>query len=173
MEQKKNMEQKKKRVVTKIGNIFCVEIDNKQKSYFQYIANDLTELNSSVIRVFKKRYPIDSNPSMEEIVSDEVDFYVHTVLSVGVKRGGWYKVGTSKNIGDTENIYFRFYSDVNYAGTGQTKAYYWSVWKINEPSQFIGEMKEQYQDYNIGPVFPYFIVVDKIKTGKFSFNLLD
>ena len=38
------MEQKKKRVVTKIGNIFCVEIDNKQKSYFQYVANDLTVL---------------------------------------------------------------------------------------------------------------------------------
>lgn len=165
--------EKKKRIVTKIGNIFCVEIANQYKCYFQYVANDLTELNSSVIRVFKKRYPIDSSPSMEEIVKDDVYFYVHTILSIGIKEGAWYKVGTCKEIGDVEHIYFRFYSDVNYGGTGKTKSNTWTVWKINEPMIFIGEMTEQYRNYDIGPVFPYSIVIDKIKTGKFSYNLLD
>ena len=48
-----------KRIITKIGDIFCVEVDNDYKCYFQYVANDMTVLNSSVIRVFAKHYPID------------------------------------------------------------------------------------------------------------------
>lgn len=42
-----------KRIVTKIGNIFGAEIDGKYanidgkyKVYFQYIANDISQLNS-------------------------------------------------------------------------------------------------------------------------------
>ena len=55
-----------KRIVTKIGNVFCAEIDGKYKCFFQYIMNDLVQLNSSVIRVFKRRYPMDYKPDMEE-----------------------------------------------------------------------------------------------------------
>ena len=85
-----------KRVVTKIGNIFCAEIDGQYKCYFQYIANDLTELNSSVIRVFKRHYPIEYIPDFDKIVKDEVSFYDHTVLSVGIRYGYWSKVGESQ-----------------------------------------------------------------------------
>lgn len=45
-----------KRIVTKIGDVFCAEIDNRIKRYFQYIVNDMEQLNSSVIRVFKTHY---------------------------------------------------------------------------------------------------------------------
>ena len=161
------MEEKKKRVVTRIGDIFCVEIDDKYKAYFQYIAKDWEQLNSTVIRVFKNHYPIDSNPSMEEIVNDEVAFYAHTVLQVGFKIGTWYKVGNSKIIGDVENIYFKIYPDVNYGLTGQKKSYKWYVWKINHEWEAIGEMKEQFQHYDMGFVYPYFDIKEKIKTGKF------
>ena len=74
------MKERRKRIVTKIGDVFCAEIDGEFKAYFQYVANDLTQLNSSVIRVFKKRYPMDYVPVIEEIVKDEVLFYAHTVL---------------------------------------------------------------------------------------------
>ena len=103
----------KKRIVTKIGNVFCVEIKNEFKCYFQYVANDWEQLNSSVIRVFKKRYPIESTPAIDEIIQDEISFYVHTVLRAGIANGAWYKVGTSKEVGDTKNIMFRSYEDVN------------------------------------------------------------
>lgn len=43
-----------KRVLTKIGDVFEVKIDETSKKYFQYIANDMTQLNSDVIRGFKK-----------------------------------------------------------------------------------------------------------------------
>ena len=45
-----------KRIVTKIGDVFCIEIDGQYKCYFQYIANDMECLNSSVIRIFKENH---------------------------------------------------------------------------------------------------------------------
>lgn len=42
------------RVVTKVGDVFSVKLDNEMKKYFQLIAFDLTQLNSDVIRAFKK-----------------------------------------------------------------------------------------------------------------------
>ena len=47
-----------KRIVTKIGDVFCSEIDGQCKRFFQYFAIDSTMLNSSVIRVFKQHYPM-------------------------------------------------------------------------------------------------------------------
>lgn len=44
---------------TKIGDIFCVKLDNNRKKHLQYVASDLTQLNSDVIRVFKIVYPTD------------------------------------------------------------------------------------------------------------------
>ena len=65
------------RANTKIGDVFSVKIDNHSKKYFQYIISDLTQLNSDVIRAFKKVYLIDTNPDLSEIVNGEVEFYAH------------------------------------------------------------------------------------------------
>ena len=100
-----------KRIVTKIGDIFLVKLDNCQK-YFQYIADDMTILNSSVIRVFKKGYPLNSSLDMNEIASGEVDFYVHTVLKWGIQLGLWEKIGKNPQTGSTDHILFRSTKDV-------------------------------------------------------------
>lgn len=82
-----------KRIVTRIGNVFCVDIDNEFKSYFQYVISDLSYLNSSVIRVFKTRYPIDSKPKIDQIVRDEVAFMLilssepEFILAHGIRSG--------------------------------------------------------------------------------------
>ena len=73
------------RIVTKIGYVFCVDVDNQYKRFFQYIADDMTMLNTRVIRVFKRKYPMDYIPNMEEIVKDEVDFYAHTIIKFGIQ----------------------------------------------------------------------------------------
>jgi hypothetical protein len=39
-----------KRVITKVGGIYEVRLDENIKKYFQYITNDRTQLNSDVIR---------------------------------------------------------------------------------------------------------------------------
>ena len=84
--------EKPKRIVTKIGNVFCVQISPQEKKYFQYIANDMLQLNSSVIRVFERTYPTDQEPKLTDVVQGKVEFYAHTVLSWGIRLEKWTKV---------------------------------------------------------------------------------
>lgn len=160
-----------KRIVTKIGDLFCVEIDNEYKCYFQYVANDITILNSSVIRVFKKRYPLDYHPVMDEVVKDEVYFYAHTILKFGIYYNIWYKVGKHHYIGNPCDICFRMYNDIG--NPQMTKSYRWVIWKINQEQHFIGELSEEYKQMDLGIVLTYEDIVSKIKTGKFLLKHVD
>lgn len=143
------------RFVSRIGNIFCMEIDNEYKCYFQYIANDRTQLNSSVIRVFNKRYSLNDNPSMDEIINNSVLFYAHTVLKIGYLKKIWYKVGTHHDVGNTSNIIFR----------DQGLNLY--IWNINSPFVRVEKNVDEYEKYDLGYVFPYFCIVNKIKYNRF------
>ncbi len=53
------------RVDTKIGDLFCVPINDQEKRHFQLVAFDSTQLNSDVIRAFKKIYPIQDQPDIK------------------------------------------------------------------------------------------------------------
>ena len=153
-----------KRIVTKIGDIFRVWLDNGNQRFFQYVANDVTCLNSSVIRVFKKEYPADYSLKAEEIVEDEVDFYAHTVLKAGIVENAWEKVGKSPKTGDTEHIMFRMYE---YNATDH-KDRIWAMWQINKDEVIIGKLTEHYRKCSdIGLVFSYLRIVGRIKTGKY------
>ncbi len=160
-----------KRIITKIGDIFCVEVDNSYKCYFQYVANDMTVLNSSVIRVFAKHYPIDYIPIFDDIVNDKVYFYAHTILRFGILYNAWYKVGKHSNIGNPDEIYFRWFSDINFSEIN--KSYNWSIWIINKEMKYIGEMSEKYAHIDLGIVLTYEDIVNKIKTGKFILKHID
>jgi len=155
-----------KRIVTKIGDIFCVNIDGNRKRYFQYIANDLHQLNSSTIRVFKAEYPLDVEPSLDEIVTDGVDFYSHTILKFGIQENAWIKVGKSMNIGSFDSIMFRSATDYS---PPCLKSYHWYVWKLGqEESTHIGELTEEYANMNdYGGVYNYEWIVERIKTGHY------
>ncbi len=154
-----------KRIITRIGDIFCIEIDNEYKCYFQYIAKDLSQLNSSVIRVFKHHYPMEYEYDEQEVLSDEVNFYAHTILRIGIDNGTWYKVGKSKDVGDTSKIMFRFSSDFG-NGPHHIKSYHWYVWKIGEEYVHIGELTEGYKkNTDLGLVIQYCDVFNKIKNG--------
>jgi len=90
---------KQKKIVTKIGDVFCVEFADNTNGYFQFIAIDRRYMNSSVIRAFKTHYPIYADVWIEDIIKDEIDFYAHTVLRAGIDYDTWYKAGKSKEIG--------------------------------------------------------------------------
>lgn len=156
------MEEKKKRVVTRIGDIFCVE-NKEYKAYFQYIAIDFEYLNSSTVRVFKKRYSLDYEFNAEEVVQGEVEFYAHTMLQPGLKGGFWTKVGKSKDIGDIENVLFR---TTDWTPV-RMKSYRWYIGGINKKYVFIGELTEEYaaKTYEATLVPPIDIVM-RIETGK-------
>src|ERR1700712_582245 len=130
------------RISTKIGDIFSVKIGDKKK-YFQYIANDLTQLNSDVVRGFKMQYSVDSKPNLSDVIKSDVDFYAHCVIKLGVKMGLWEKVGNDEEVGDTKDILFRSASDyARKAGEEPIKvSSNWYVWKINDKDfSYIGKL---------------------------------
>ena len=164
-----------KRIVTKVGNVFCVEIDNEYKCFFQYIEKDILQLGSSVIRAFKTRYPMDYKPVIEDIVKDEILFYAHTILRVGIEYGAWYKVGKSKELGlsGLNNVMF---GDVfNYKATPNLQLIEvdylenWTIWKVNEERINIGVLPtEYYEIIEEGGVVPYDEVVTRFRIGYFK-----
>lgn len=165
-----------KRIVTKIGDIFCVEVENQSKRYFQYIVNDMEQLNSSVIRVFKTHYPMDHKPVCEEVVKDEVEFYAHTVLRAGIVYKAWYKVGRSKDIGNGEYMDVLFGTSQEFIAHSPTEiewvdpAENWCVWHINEPTKRIGKLTKEYQHVEIGSVVSYIDIVNRMRYGQYTFK---
>ena len=161
-----------KRIVTKIGNVFCAEIDGKYKCFFQYIMNDITQLNSSVIRVFKRRYPMDYKPDIEEIVSDDVLFYAHTILRVGIEFGAWYKVGKSMNLGEEKcrKVLFGYTHDTIFDEAGHPhQIIHWMVWHLGEDFVRIKKLPEKYyNDFEDGSIFTFMDIIERIKYGFFT-----
>ena len=156
-----------KRVVTKIGDVFSVKLDDNRTKYFQLVAFDLSQLNSDVIRAFKTVYPLDEKPNLSEIVNGEVEFYAHCGASIGVKLLLWEKVGHVSEIGDTNKILFR---DTDDCGNGKPyfKSTDWYVWHINEDFKYVGKLKGENRKAEIGIVVSPYGIVDRIKTGKYN-----
>ena len=159
------------RVAIKIGDVFEVPLEGKTKKYFQYVANDLTQLNSDVIRAFKTTYQADAKPALNEIIKDEVVFYAHCVIKWGVKMDLWKKIGNVNEVG-TVNVYFKGSSDSGRKiGEEPIKvSERWYVWKIND-DRFtpVGKLPEEYRNAEIGMVVSPKDVVDRMKTGEYSF----
>ena len=162
-----------KRIRTKIGDVFCVKLSDKEKRYFQLVAYDLTQLNSDVIRVFKRVYDMDANPLLSEIIKDEVDFYAHCVTKAGPKLSLWDKVGYISDVGDISRILFRETED-SCLGPGETEmvkvSHNWYVWHINDDEfTYVGKLTGEYRKADIGLVVTPYDIVDRIKTGKYQF----
>ena len=160
------------RVYTKTGDVFSVKIDETHKKYFQLIAYDLTQLNSDVIRAFKRVYPADSSPALSEIVEGEVEFYAHCVTRAGVKLGLWEKVGSNKNVGDINHILFRGTSDCGKRIDGELVKISsdWYIWHINDRNfTDVGKLKGENRKAEIGVVVNPYDIVDRITTGKYNF----
>ncbi len=159
------------RIINKIGDVFEVKITENTKKYFQYIATDMTMLNSSVIRAFKKTYAIIDNPNVESIINDEVDFYVHVVLRWGIQMGFWQKIGKNMNIGTIENILFRRCKDY---GVKQGEepiriSHQWCVWRINDDTfTYVGELEGENRKAEIGIVIDAPSIVHRMKTGEYD-----
>ncbi len=166
-----------KRIVTKIGDVFCTEIDGKYKYFFQYIANDMTQLNSSVIRAFKTRYPINYTPVIEDIVKDEVSFYAHTVLRAGIQYNAWYKVGKSAETGIDELnkvifslTCFNLYIPPKLIPVNPLEN--WQIWHINDKFIEVGKLPEKYHEIvELGIVMPYNQIINRIKHGYYTAEL--
>lgn len=160
------------RTNTKIGDVFSVKIDDNSKKYFQLIAFDLMQLNSDVIRAFKKVYPLDVNPDLQEIIKEEVEFYAHCVTKLGLKMKLWESVGNIDEIGTISNIIFRDTNDYgSKLGEEPIKvSNKWYVWRINDKDfTTVGKLVGENRKAEIGVVVNPYEIVERIKTGKYSF----
>jgi len=151
---------------TKIGDVFSVKIDDYHKKYLQYIISDLTQLNSDVIRAFKKVYPIDDNPELSEIVNGEVQFYAHCVTKWGMKLGHWKKVGNIDDVGKMDHILFRDSGD--YGNPKIKVSQDWWVWKINEEQKHVGRLTVEHQKAEIGIVMDAESIVHRMCKGTYD-----
>lgn len=160
-----------KRVNTKIGDVFSVKIDCNYKKYFQLVAFDLTQLNSDVIRAFNKVYPIDSNPDLSEVLNGEIQFYAHCVTKFGIKMNLWEKVGNKSHLGNIKQILFRNTED--YGSKVEEEIIKvsdkWYVWHIGEKFKYVGKLVGENINAEVGIVVNPYDVLERIKTGKYSF----
>lgn len=164
-----------RRIVIKVGNIFCAEVEGKYKFYFQFLCRDLTCLNSPVIRVFKRRYPLDANPTMDEIVNGEVCFYAHVVIRWGCQSDIWYKVGTSKELGlDRLNeIWFGLAQEISINEKTKSIEHHdpaenlW-IWHVNQDFIKIGHIKKGEELYvEAGDVYPPSSIIKRFMYGHY------
>lgn len=164
----------KKKVPTRVGNVYCVEIDDKFKRYFHFLIKDETSLNGNVIRVFKTRYKLDENPDIETIVADETDFYAETFILWGLYANAWYYVGKSKNLRleEIKNIWFATRENENKFIQPERRKLFdyeeWNkkMWKINGPLLDVPEIPStgELQIYP-GGVFSSNTLLTRLKTG--------
>lgn len=157
------------RVITKTGDIFSAEINGGYKKFFQYVSNDLTQLNSNVIRAFKQVYPVDATPDPSEIVNDEIDFYAHCVIKFGLKMKLWEKVDNTIDIGNLTEVLFRESEDYG-TKPGENPvllSHHWYVWKINRSFTRVGKLEGPNKKAYIGLVFNPYGIIELLKGNKY------
>jgi len=159
------------RISSKIGDVFCVNLANQTKKYFQYVANDLLQLNSDVIRAYRTLYQQDSNPELFEIINDQVDFTAHCVIKSGLKMGVWEKFGNISVLGPME-VMFRCSNDYGSRPGEQVEvSENWRIWKIGDDDfTRVGALKGENQTAEIGVVVAPIDVLTRMETGQYSFR---
>ena len=150
---------------TKIGDVFSVPLGASGKKYFQYVANDLTEMNSDVIRAFRKIFPTDVDPDLANVVKDEVGFYAHVVIKWGIAMNLWEKVG-NRPYSDRLDVLFRASKDY---GKQIKVSNNWRVWRVNEKFQSVGKLEGDFRKAEIGIVVSPPDVVQRMRTGEYDF----
>ena len=164
-----------KRVYTKKGDVYEIRIDDTSKRYMQFIGLDWNQLNSDTFRVYKRVYPIDAIPTLEEILNDTPDFYVHSYASGGIKDGLWSLAYRCMDVGDTSGIRFSSFQDMEIPNANIHRG--WRLWYFNEEEETSwfcklddkpSDMEKTYD----GGIIPTCWLFDKIISGKSTGNEL-
>lgn len=162
-----------KRVITKIGDIFSVAINEKEKRYMQLIAFDLIQLNSDVIRIFEKKYAIKDIPDIEAIIKDNVLTYAHCATSFGVKLNLWEKIGKNLNVGNIRDIIFKSTNDYGHkVGEEPIKlSHNWHIWRIgDEDFTKVGRLEGENRNAYVGLVINPLGIMELAKGNEYPLN---
>ena len=150
-----------------IGDIFEISLEG-EKVYFQYLGKDTEQLGSQVIRVFKRKFPNDFDPQIDELAAEEPDFHAHVVIQRGIKEGLWKKAGHAKTLNERFPIRFRRSDD--YGNSSIKVSRNWRVWTHGEAAEHVGQLTtDEQKKAEISPVVPPEYIIERIKTGKHPF----
>lgn len=157
------------RSFTKVGDIYEISLQDGKSRYFQYIAKDSTNLNADVIRVFRRSFVETDALQIDTIISDEIEYYLHTSVSAGVKIGVWKKFGSSQKLGNLD-ISFRISLDSLESELKKVVSKKWVVWRLNEERCFVGRLPRSYQDAGIGMVYSPITIYNWLQTGMYPYE---
>lgn len=150
--------------VTK-GNVFKVKLSNGYIRYFQFLGKDVSELNGDVIVIFKKHYT-DEQYNMDEILQDEIEYFMHTSVSFGVKLGLWERVFTSPVSIPEADIVFRTSQDIGLHPRQHFVSHRWVVWSMNGDRRYVGTLPKKYYKADLGGVYAPIHVIIRLETGE-------
>ena len=128
------------------------------RRYFQYIADDKSQLSSSVIKVFREKYPLRSNPDLEELATGEAECYIHTDVRFGLRESLWEKVGKAYI---HDNFDAKFIVEPHDGLDSM-----WTVWIINGPRMKHNELPKEFWNAEQGYVIPAEDALYRIEQGK-------
>ena len=158
------------RVIVKKGDIFFAKVGENKNKFFQYVADDERQLDSNVIRVYKKTYEEDQTPGLTEIIKDDIEFYAHGLIKLGIQFGHWTKAGNIKEVGEI-NVIFRDTYDFGRSEGGEpiVISKKWVVWKINDPEfTRVSELVGENRNAEIGLVMNPKSIVYRMQTGHYD-----
>ena len=148
-----------------VGDIFEIQLPNGGKRYLQFIGWDKTVygLGGDVVRVFKKNYAESGQPSLAEIVIDEVEFYAHIYhITIGTKAGLWKRFGNFKqNMGKTKPF---FYQGPSYPTLTESS---WIMWQMDGEHWETTKEKIMSGNADMGGVMPPKSVYERILNGRY------
>jgi hypothetical protein len=148
----------------KLGDVFEVAFADGSRKFLQYVADDMTQLNSEVVRVFKHRYLAGEDVSVDAIARSEVEFHTHASARVGTKLGVWTRIGNAAIVQPVSPS-FRISRDMGIPGI--TFSQRWSVWCINEPLRYVGALDDTTRQFEEGFVYPPIDVARRMDCGKY------
>ena len=87
----------------------------------------------------------------------------------GIVFNAWYKVGTSKNIGEGHKE--ALFAD-NLAELNEDPKIHWNVWQFNKQPFIQGKLDKKYAQFiERGGVIPYVDIINRLKFGYFKYKL--
>ena len=152
---------------TRIGDVFSVALSPQGKKYFQFVANDPTQLNSDVIRAFATVYLAGSHAPLEAIVAGEIQFHAHVVIKWGLKMELWSRVGNTPIIGQLDVLFRGSHNSTKSAINNSND---WYVWRIGGPMRDVGTLEGDNRRAEFGLVMSPENIVNRMRTGRYLFR---
>lgn len=147
------------------GDIFSVRLEGGT-GFFQYLGEDSSMLNSSLICVFRGRVDDAGNGRAEEIVSSSVDFYAHVFIRLGIKLGTWKKHSHAAVV-PFKKVWFR--DSLDYGNPSIKVSERWWVWQPGKERTNVHGQAARLKDSHIGVVVTPDDIAGRMASGSYPF----